>query len=255
VFGDHPFQVSGVVRYFGFRPLGFFEDGNQYGIWMALAALAAVSRVLTRPTRARIDIAIAVLLVACAIAAQSIGAIILLALGAAWLAASVSGKRIGLVVAGLLFAVGGTAYASGKVPLEHWAKNTAPGQAVVGALKASGRASLGWRVKRDQDALPMIWRAPLTGYGKWDWWRPLKSHPWGLPLLIAGQFGLLSMLLAALAMFGGAAREMWRCRSSALPIMVVAAGVDACLNSCVYLPAILAAGALAVPRTEDSDGI
>src|SRR5471030_986044 len=38
----HPFRADGVARYVGFRPLGFFENGNQYGIWVAATALAAI---------------------------------------------------------------------------------------------------------------------------------------------------------------------------------------------------------------------
>ena len=42
VYGPHPLATDGAERYLGFRPLAFFEDGNQFGIWISLAALAAL---------------------------------------------------------------------------------------------------------------------------------------------------------------------------------------------------------------------
>jgi len=245
VFGPHPFQTDGAARYLGFRPVGFFEHGNQYGIWVAMAALAAFGRALLR--RRRTDAMIAGLLVLCAIASQSAGAIILLLLGVVWLLASARVRRIGIVVTAALLVTGGPGYVSGKLPLEYWAKSTAAGQVVYHGLREAGRGSLGWRVKRDQEALPTIQRAALTGYGVWDWWRPLGSHPSGLPLLIVGQFGVLSLIFATIAIFGGALRESWAGRSGILAVIVIAAGVDSWLNSYAYFPAILAAAALARP--------
>jgi len=102
----------------------------------------------------------------------------------------------------------------------------------------------------------MIYRVPLTGYGTWDWWRPLKSHPWGLPLLLAGQFGFLSLVLVTIALFAGAIREIWLGSHSILPVVVILAAIDAWLNSCIYFPAMLAAAAMADPfwsRPPDTD--
>ena len=42
VYETHPFRADGAVRYVGFRPLGFFEHGNQFGLWISLGALAAL---------------------------------------------------------------------------------------------------------------------------------------------------------------------------------------------------------------------
>ncbi|MDE2403609.1 MAG: hypothetical protein KGM17_02700 [Sphingomonadales bacterium] len=245
LYGPHPYQNDGSLRYFGFRPLGFFENGNQYGIWIALTALVAIGRMLARRTPR--DGTIAAVLVAAALGSQSVGAIILLVLGAAWLVASPHLRRIGIAAALLLGTIGGAGYLSGKLPIEHWAKGTAPGQFVYNGLRSVGRGSFGWKVKRDQVALPMIQQAALTGYGRWDWWRPLHSRPSGVPLLLVGQFGVLSLLCLALAMFGGAIRELIVGRSNVLAVTILAAGVDAWLNSFVFYPAILAAAALARP--------
>jgi hypothetical protein len=254
-YGAHPFQTIGAVRYVGFRPLGFFEDGNQYGIWMAMAALVAVFRALRRHPRSSGDAVIACVLVLCSIASQSVGAIVLLAVGAAWLVASNKARRVGILGAAILLAIGGAAYLSARVPLQHWVKATPSGQKVVAVLKLTGRQSLAWRAARDQVSLPLIYRAPLTGYGTWDWWRPVKSHPWGLPLLLAGQFGLLALALATISLLTGAVRELWQGSRSVLPVVVVLATIDAWLNSYAYFPAILAAAALAEPFWKRQDGM
>lgn len=247
VYGPHPFVHAGVGRYLGFRPLAFFEDGNQYGIWISLAALAGMHRVLVGRRRSAGDIGIATLLAACAVASQSVGAILLLVAGSLWMLVSLRARRGLLVAAALLAAIGGTAYLSGKVPLRSWALETPAGQAVNGMLRAAGRGSLGWRIQRDQKALGLIHSAPLTGYGTWDWWRPAGAHPWGLPLLIAGQFGLLSLVLVAIALLTAALRDIWRGSNSVLPILIVCAMIDAWLNSAIYLPAILISAAIVRP--------
>jgi hypothetical protein len=41
--GYEPFRWTGAQRYVGFRPIGFLEDGNQLGIWMATSALLATA--------------------------------------------------------------------------------------------------------------------------------------------------------------------------------------------------------------------
>jgi hypothetical protein len=247
VFGQHPFQLEGASRYLGFRPMGFFEHGNQYGIWMALAALAATFRCLRRSPRSGRAIAVAVLLVFGACASQSMGAVILLVVGCVWLVMSNKARRLTVIASGLLLAIGGAAYISGKLPVERWAFETKFGQTAIAVLRVTGRVSLAYRVRRDQMSLPIIFREPLTGYGVWDWWRPMKSHPWGLPLLIAGQYGVISLLLIATVLMAGPVRQLFQRRSSILSLIVVIAAADAWLNSFIYFPAILACAALAEP--------
>ncbi|MEO8836947.1 MAG: hypothetical protein ABI364_09435, partial [Caldimonas sp.] len=80
----HPFRFDGAERYVGFRPIGFFEHGNQFGLWIALSALAAVWLALAAPHARRARWAgVAAVLVTMSLAAQSAGAFFLLLLGAA----------------------------------------------------------------------------------------------------------------------------------------------------------------------------
>src|SRR5207249_3986432 len=41
-YGSHPYQTEGAARFVGQRPIVFLEHGNQLGIWIASAAVAAV---------------------------------------------------------------------------------------------------------------------------------------------------------------------------------------------------------------------
>lgn len=247
IYGAHPFQVEGAIRYLGYRPMGLFEHGNQYGIWIGMTALAALWLWLNdQPGRPR-DALVAAVLGLATLASQSVGAVVLVALGAGWLVLTPRLRRAVMILSAVTLCLGAPAYLSGRVPLEHWAINTPLGQAAVGKLREVGRGSIAYRVRRDQMSLPLIFQAPLAGYGVWDWWRPLGSHPWGLPLLIAGQYGVVAAVLLALALVAGAVRRLLRAERDLWALVVLIAATDAWLNSYIFFPAILASAALATP--------
>jgi hypothetical protein len=263
-FEPHPFRNDGDERYLGWRPLGFFENGNQYGLWVALCAAVALWLALARGTRPRQAVALAAwpplalaaVAVAIALAAQSVGAIVLVLLGAGALALS-SRLRPRTLIAGVLAAAIGVSavYVSGVVPVARIANETGAGRAVVAAIKSVGRGSFTWRIAQDQRALPLATARPLVGSGQWDWWRAQPSRPWGLALLLLGQYGLVGVVLASSALLLPAARTAWRTprgdplAAQALPwvlaLVVLLAMLDAVLNSFVFFPALLIAAALA----------
>jgi hypothetical protein len=254
VYELHPFRSDGQQRYVGFRPLGFFEDGNQYGIWVAATALAAIwlwqttGRGNTRRWRAMVA-AMAFLIT---VASQSIDALVLLIVGLALLWTLNHRLTRWLLLLGfLLLTCGGALYLSGVVPIRSIAQNTALGREIVGLVRAAGRESIAWRVGRYQKALSVIDRQPLVGSGHWDWWRANGERPWDLALLIVGQFGLIGFALAFGSLLAPAIYQLSRCwnsfRSDAkapLAVLVIMAVCDALLNSFFLYPAILAAGAL-----------
>lgn len=254
-FEPHPFRGDGDERPLGWRPLGFFENGNQYGLWISLCALIAVwwawSRGQTEP-RWRI---VAGLVAALAVAAQSVGGIALALLGALvlWLSSRLRPRHL---VAGFLAIamIASAVYLSGAVPIARIAYDTAVGRTVVGAVKAMGGGSFTWRIAQDQRALGLARARPFWGTGQWDWWQPLRSRPWGLAMLILGQFGLIGMALAGSALLLPVACVAWQAprgdpfAPAALPwllaIVVVLAMLDAVLNSFVFFPAVTIAAAL-----------
>jgi hypothetical protein len=259
----HPFASDGVKRYFGWRPIGFFENGNQYGIWISLCALAAFwvwrSQVAAYQGHGWAFVAMAV--VAMAALAQSVGALILLLLGLGVLVlmARVNVQKILLATMGVAV-VGGAVYVSGVVPIARLAKDTAMGHAVVSAFKSTGRGSFTWRISQDQKAITLVKPAVVVGHGRWDWWRELGTRPWGLPLLLIGQYGLIGLMFAMGALLATAMARLWHAPAdgpwteagapTVLAVLVVLAALDAALNSFIFFPALMVAGAL-VPMDRD----
>ena len=254
-FEPHPFRHDGNERYLGWRPLGFFENGNQYGLWISLCALVAAWLALSRDATVRRWRAVAWVVGAMAVAAQSIGGLALALLGAAVLGLSSRLRPRHMVAAALAAAfVVSAVYVSGAVPVARMANDTALGRAVVGAIKSVGRGSFTWRIAQDQRALPLAMAHPLAGTGQWDWWRAQPSRPWGLAMLVLGQFGLIGVALSASVLLLPAARVAWQAPRSdprapqALPwllaVVVLLSMLDAVLNSFVFFPAVLIAAAL-----------
>jgi hypothetical protein len=244
LYGYHPFQLEGADRYIGYRPMGLLEHGNQFGIWIAMSALAWFAMAKRTQSKKSLYVPLAVITALATLASQSVGAIALYFAGLLWII--LPRRALGLVAAtaALFTVLFSGIYLSGKLPVARTAWEQVAGGKLTGVLRATGRASLGYRVRRDQMALELIRKAPLAGYGTWDWWRPLGSHPWGLQLLLAGQFGIMALLFSTVTMLGGAVRSIWRRSHSVLPIIVILGVVDAWLNSYIFWPGLVAAGAL-----------
>jgi hypothetical protein len=263
-FEPHPFASDGADRYLGWRPLGFFENGNQYGLWVCLCALAALwvwrSRVAER--RASWWGWGAMAVCAMALLAQSVGALLLLGLGLAVLVL-MARVRLQTFWVGTLcvWLVCGAVYLSGALPIAQLGKETTVGRKVVEVFKASGRGSFTWRISQDQKAMGLVKSTVLVGQGHWDWWRSLNTRPWGLAILLVGQFGLIGLVCAFGAMLAPAVLCLWRVpvaspwQLSGAPVIlatiVVLTAMDAGLNSFIFFPALMAAGAL-VPRAKAS---
>jgi hypothetical protein len=258
LFEPHPFRDDGAVRYLGWRPLGTFENGNQYGIWVSLCALVALWWAWSRARAGDRDLRwrwIAAVAAGVALAAQSVGALLLLLIGGGVLALSSRLRPRTMVAAALALGLASSAlYLSGVVPIARIANETAAGRSVVAAVKSVGRGSFTWRIAQDQRALPTATQRPLVGSGQWNWWQALGSRPWGLAMLLLGQYGLIGMALAAAVPLLPAARTAWHTpradtlAPAALPwvlaLVVLLAMLDALLNSFVFFPALCVAGAL-----------
>lgn len=255
-YGLHPFRFDGIERYVGFRPLGFFEDGNQYGIWVAATALAAMwlCKTSSDPRWRGRFLAAAILSLVIALLSQSLGAIVLLGAGLALsLTINRSLMRWSFILFLLMIVSGGAVYLSGKVPLRALAGKTVVGRYMVETMRSSGRGSFIWRIARDQSALSLISAHPIVGTARWDWWRKNNERPWGLAFLILGQFGLIGLVLAFGTTLTPALRVLATARSAgapstgsatALAVIVLIADADALLNSFLFYPLILFAGAL-----------
>ena len=257
LYSAHPFVNDGAARYVGWRPIGFFEHGNQYGLWVCVCAVGCLwmwrVQALAHARQAWKWAAVGVC--AMALASQSVGAIALLGAAIAVLQllkrASLKWALVCTLGAAVLLA---SVYLSGRVPLTHWAKQTTAGQTVVGAFKSVGRGSFTWRISQDQKALALVGQKIVVGSGQWNWWQSLGTRPWGLGLLLVGQYGLLGLALALGAIATPAFLQLarfpvgspWSAQGApaVLAVMVVMACLDAGLNAFIFFPAVLCAAAL-----------
>ncbi len=264
IYGPHPFRHDGDGRYIGHRPIGFFEHGNQYGIWVALCAEASIWWAIDAGKKGRAPRWAAALASALAVASQSVGAILL---GAAAVAAmrfwSKRVVRYATLFVIELAIVAGAVQVSGLIPVRSFVEQTSAGQTTLAMIRATGRASFAWRVSQDLKTLDGVRTAPVTGNGRWDWWRRFGTRPWGLLMLIAGQYGFVGLALACGSLLIAAARALARRphpvqASAAIALaMITLAGLgDAIFNAFLYFPAILAAGAIgATVSKRDEEGI
>lgn len=261
LYGFHPYQRDGVARYVGSRPIAFLEHGNQLGTWLAMSALVAawlwrsgqLRRVLGMPGGA-----VAAALVAQAVASQSAGAVILLVAGLGSIELARRSGRVwplALAMAVVLAFVG--ARAANLFDAKALAMRTAVGRRLAAASERLDRRSLGWRLRVEERAARVALRRPALGTGTWDWWRlgAEGERPWGLPGLVLGMYGvagwalLLGSFLAPIAAFlGSGPPRFWssptRAPAAAMAGALALIGLDAILNSFVFLPILAGAGGL-----------
>lgn len=253
VASPHPFMFDGIERYVGYRPQLMFENGNQYGVWCASASLAAIWRWRLTRYEGRVNqrwLCIAALLLFQTFASQSVGAIMLLSAAVALLVARRASRFLfGVMPFALaLTAMIGALHVSGIVPLRSLAKDTAVGRASLNLLREAGRQSFAWRISQDLKTTALIQKSLAAGAHEWDWFRPAGTRPWGLPLLILGQFGILGLGAIAFAFVAGLLRLLGVARreneaATLCVLLLLVSALDALLNSFLFYPAIVVIGA------------
>jgi hypothetical protein len=128
--------------------------------------------------------------------------------------------------------------------LREFVEQSGLGQALLDAVRSTGRGSFAWRVSQDLKAAPLLREQLLIGHGHWDWFRPINSRPWGFPLLVIGQFGLIGLALLLLPLMRAAGNVL---RQAALTnevarltaVLMIIAALDAVLNSFLLWPFIV----------------
>jgi hypothetical protein len=267
----HPFRFDGDQRYVGFRPLLFFEHGNQYGIWIALVALIGfwfwISQVpLLRSGNQLLKVYgdgfLVAILVLFAVLSQSVGAIILMAvaLSVLWLLPRLKLRTV-MLAAVVLAALGGLLYLSNLNWLRTVGKETALGRKAVEVIRQTGRGSFSWRIGQDAKALPEIRGHSLMGTGRWDWWRPTGSRPWGYFMLLLGQYGIVGVALNLVVWLGPSLRALlgwpggtaWKLSAVSIvcAVVIVVGAADALLNAFLFVPSLLLTAGLVESTDRD----
>jgi hypothetical protein len=258
LYGFQPYRWIGAARYFGFRPVGFLEDGNQLGIWMASSALIASAlwarglavRVLRLPVKWA-----AAYLIGGTLLCQSVGSILLLGL---LLPLACFSSRRSLRIGIAVVLLGSVLYAclqlSHRIPWRELSQTNPIAHSIADKLRELGRNSLGWRISRDEAQAAIATQKPFLGFGEWNWWKSSGTRPWDLWLLVFGMYGTFGALAMASVLAGpivraacfpppGAGPELTSLLA-ALAMLLFMSALDSLLNGAIILPYLLLAGGL-----------
>jgi uncharacterized membrane protein YGL010W len=258
LYGYQPYRWIGAQRYFGFRPIGLLEDGNQLGIWMATSALIAIYLWKRNLIKDIIGIPIAwisAILLAVTILCQSAGSIILLIGLLLFLFSSrrdLAKTLTALVLLGVVTLI--VLRLSNVISLRAIVKQSVAANTGAQFLKKLGRGSFGWRLSQDEKHVDDALEAPILGSGEWDWWKASSSRPWSLWLLTFGMYGIVGLYALEGLQFIPVARILWSplARSEtdgpdlrrALATVILMSALDNLLNGSMILPVLLLIGGL-----------
>jgi hypothetical protein len=258
-YGYQPYRWIGAERYLGYRPIGFLEDGNQLGIWMAAATLIAVSLFARRRLRPIYGMSprwIASGLAVTTLLCQSAGSILLLLiLAPLTLFRQRSLVRVSVAILFLCIVFFAAFRMTNLVSLRALAQRNAMLHSIASGLASIGRQSFTWRIARDESHIAMALRHPLLGSGQWDWWQGGDSRPWSLWLLVLGMYGLVGLIAFGSILFLPVIRSVWSPVDSnyrddsdlrrALVALILMVALDSLLNGAMILPYLLVMGGLA----------
>jgi hypothetical protein len=261
LYGYQPYRWIGAQRYFGFRPIGFLEDGNQLGIWMATSALISIWLWRRQIADRVLGIQISWVsggLFCVTLLCQSAGSIVLLLclLPFVWFRKS-DLPRVVIAIVFLMVLSFMALRLANVVSLRTLVKQNAVAGSTANFLKRIQRGSFGWRLSQDEKNVGLALETPLLGSGEWDWWKGGSSRPWGLWLLTFGMYGLAGLLALECLQLVPVARIVWspHPRSnpsgldlrSALAAAVLMSAIDNLLNGSMILPLLLVIGGLSAP--------
>jgi len=267
LYGYQPFQLNGAQRFFGYRPIGLLENGNQLGIWMATATLIALW--LWRRKTAKSILGIPILIVAISllvvtIACQSTGAILLLFALIPFV--FVDPRHLSRTVS-IVLVIGILAFAAFRianvVSLQDLVKDNPTAHSVADFLKRMGKGSFEWRLSQDERHIDTALDEPILGYGQWDWWHEGYQRPWSLWLLVFGMYGSVGLVSLEALLLIPALRAVWfpLARSDigytnmrhTLSAAVLISAIDSLLNSALILPLLLVIGGMTIWTTTDTE--
>lgn len=270
----HPFRFDGADRYIGYRPILFFEHGNQYGLWICMIALISFWFVKSKQRLLVLDstwgayngdryLTCFMLVLACL--AQSVGAIfnMFLALGYLYVAPRIP-KRCLIAGIGVLVFLSAL-YLFDLIPIRRLAMDTALGRSTVELFRKVGRHSFSWRIGQDLKAIPLIREKPILGNGKWDWWRESNSRPWGYFVLLLGQYGVVGTVLNLTILLGTSVLTLLRSRRMRIwdiqqigvlvAVVVIFGSFDGLMNAFLFTPATMLGAALLAFEGQDAPSL
>lgn len=251
LYGFHPNQGVGDVKFFGTRPLLCFEDPNQIGMWWMTVALCAAILIPawygrhSRPLAKYASLALPFLF-------QGVGASLLTLAGVLGLTARFKVRwkyaLIGLaVIAGVLFAMRGPLLRVSRQVLQEAGLE----QKIKQYYRDSPIGSLGWRALREEEGSKTLEQFAWFGRGTVLFWEddPAKYRPWGFVSLVQGTYGVLGVTTALSLFFMPLAYCVWNSAdffsgrlAYGVSLLWALHGVDALINPALLLPMLFLLG-------------
>jgi hypothetical protein len=165
LYGYQPYRWIGSERYFGFRPIGLLEDGNQLGIWMATSTLIAIWLWRRRLAAAIFGVPIAwisAILFVITILCQSVGSIVLLLclLPFVFLRQSYLPRAVAALFLLAILAFMGLRVAN-FISLRSLVEHNAAAHSAAQFFKGIQRQSFGWRLSQDEKYIDTALESPF----------------------------------------------------------------------------------------------
>ncbi len=273
VYGFQPYRWLGAERYIGFRPVGFLEDGNQLGIWMAMVTLLAAALwrhsgfLKQSPVRRVLGLTIgqvAITLFVVTLLCQSGGSIILLLCLLPFVLLRRARFRRRFVIALVLVVLCFAGFRLTNVVSLRWlVDHERPAHAVANLMVKAGRQSFGWRLEQDERHVKTALAHPFLGWGQWNWWEGGVDRPWGLWLLAYGMYGAVGLValeaLQLVPVIGACWFPLARGNPAdtdlrlSLAAVLLLAAIDNLLNSGMILPLVLVIGGMSARSPAPGD--
>jgi hypothetical protein len=260
LYGYQPYQWVGAQRYFGFRPIGLLEDGNQLGIWMATSALLAIWLWRRRLAVSVLGIPIAWasgILFVITLLCQSGGSVVLLFCLLPFLFVHQSylpRLLTGLLLLGILGAM--SLRLANVISLRSLVEHNGAARSAAQLLMRIGRGSFGWRLSQDERHVASALEKPALGTAEWDWWKASQSRPWGLWLLSFGMYGIAGLFALETLQLLPVARVIWLpardgggmpSLRGGMAALILMSAIDNLLNGSMILPLVIVIGGLSAP--------
>jgi hypothetical protein len=267
LYGYQPSELASARRFFGYRPVGLLENGNQLGIWMATSALIAVW-LWRRKTAASIlgvpILVVAVALVVVTILCESAGATLLLLILVPFV--FVDPRHLSRTVS-VVLVVGILAFAALRlanvVSVRELVQDNPTVHSLAGSLKNMGKGSFESRLSQDEGHIDKAMEEPILGFGKWDWWNSGYQRPWSLWLLVFGMYGSVGLISLEALLLIPALRAVWFPLAQSdigytnmrhtLSAAVLISSIDSLLNATLILPLLLVIGGMTIWSTTDAE--
>ncbi|MFN7842206.1 MAG: hypothetical protein ACK5N9_10840 [Pirellula sp.] len=261
LYGYNPYQSIGESRWFGYRPILWFEDPNQVAMWWMTIAVTAMGLIPAWFVASK-TVGLKWVAMGLPFLFQGVGSAILTIIGALarhvrrisswkyWIAGT-------LVLGGILFLARGPVLQASR----ELARQSGIEEVVKSILRESSLGSFGWRLAREEQDSNLWKEHPITGSGSVMFWSDAgqSQRPWGMFSLVTSAYGCIGSGILLWMLFGPLVTSLFIRRrgdhneaidneaidtvQKSVPVLIALHGLDGMINSAFFLPILWLYGA------------